>query len=236
MDIHVDTGSISNTVNKNNGNPFDCVYILSKKYRNVCEIRLKNLQMPLGFYNIRAPYNTIVINGTTYTITPGNYNSTTLVNALNSAVTAGVGVFSITPISNRVQFIPASGSATITSVSTTYPTLMNILGFTSGQTGNGIVATNAYNINFDTYVYIYFVNLSTINSEAQRVAFKIPLNVGSGQIMNWVENSQDYQVLKLQSITEIFDRFIIQVYDRYGNVIDNNGIDWSFSVEIKTSA
>ena len=231
--IHVDT----QTANKKNGNPFDCTYVLTNKHRGLVQASLKNLQMPVGFYNIRSPYNTITINGTNYTVTPGNYTSSTFVSALNSTVTPSVGVFSINPSTNKFLFVPASGTATITvpvDTAANVPSLTTLLGFTNGQSGISITATNSYILNFDTYVDIYIRNLSVSSSEGQLVTFKIPVNVGSGQILHWAENSQDYQSIPVRYTVETVDRFIIQIYDRFGNLMDNNGIDWSFSLQIKS--
>lgn len=233
--VNIDTGSLVNRVTKNNQNPFDCTYVFANKHRGLTEVTLKNVQMPVGFYNIRAPYNTIIINSTTYTLQPGNYSSSTFLSALNSTVTPGVGTFSINSSLNKFQFLPASGSATITiPPNLTYPTLANLLGFTNGQTGISITATNSYILNFDTYVYLYIRNLSVSSTENQLTTFKIPVNAASGQILHWSENSQDTQSVPICYSVETIDRLIIQVYDRYGNLMDNNGIDWSFTLQIKS--
>lgn len=231
--IHVDT----QYANKTSGNPFNCTYILTNKHKGLVEATLKNLQMPIGFYNIRAPYNTITINGTNYTVQPGNYTSTTFLNALNSTVTSAVGIFSINPATNRFLFVPASGSATITipvGTVANVPSLTTLLGFTNGQAGTSITASYSYILNFDTYVDIYIRNLSVSSTENQLVTFKVPVNVGSGQILHWTENTQDYQTIPVRYTVETIDRFIIQVYDRFGNLMDNNGLDWSFSLQIKS--
>lgn len=226
--IHVDT----QTANKVNGNPFNCTYVLTNKHKCLVEATLKNVQMPIGFYNVRAPYNTIVINGTTYTVPPGNYTSATFLSALNATVTSAVGTFSINSSTNKFLFVPFSGSATITTASTV--TLTTLLGFVSGQSGTSITATYSYIINFDTYVDVYIRNFTTSSTENQLVTFKIPVDVASGQILHWAENSKDTQVIPIRYSVETIDRFIIQVYDRFGNIIDNNGIDWSFTLQIKS--
>ena len=228
--IHVDTQYATNKVN---GNPFDCTYVLTNKHKGLVEATLINVQMPIGFYNIRAPYNTIVINGTTYTVPPGNYTSTTFLDALNTTVTAAVGTFSISSPTNKFQFIPFSGTAIITSKSMT-PTLTTLLGFVSGQSGTNITATYSYIINFDTYVDVYIRNFATSSTEGQLVTFKIPIDVASGEILHWSENSRDTQSIPIRYSVETIDRLIIQVYDRFGNLIDNNGVDWSFSIQIKS--
>jgi hypothetical protein len=158
----------------------------------------------------------------------------TFLSALNGTVTSAVGTFSINSSTNKFLFVPFSGSATITTLTTVNPTLTTLLGFVSGQSGTSISARSSYIINFDTYVDIYIRNFTTSSTENQLVTYKIPVDVASGQILHWSENSRDTQVIPIRYSVETIDRFIIQVYDRFGNIIDNNGIDWSFTLQIKS--
>jgi hypothetical protein len=79
-------------VSKVGGNPFLTSISLFNRYRDVGTVELKSAEIPIGFYNIRPPYNTFVINGTTYTVPPGNYTITTLLQAMSAPIG---GVFSI---------------------------------------------------------------------------------------------------------------------------------------------
>jgi hypothetical protein len=235
--IHVDTGatysSNINPIIKNNGNPFDSSIKLNHIHRNIRRVALKNVQMPIGFYNIRSPYNTFTIAGITYTVTPGNYNLTTLFNSMNGLVTPALGTFSVSSLTNIFQYTTGSG---IGSVTISGP-LLTLLGFTStGQTGVNIVAQNSYIINFDTYVYLYFPDFGTSSKENTLGTFKIPLNVTSGGILQWGDNSQNEQYIVATDKSKYIDRIIVKVIDRYGNLLNNNGLDWSFSLEIVSDA
>ena len=95
--IHVDTGNASNLfstgsslVYKSNNNPFSSSILFEIKHKNVQTIALKSAEIPIGFYNIRSPYNTFNISGTTYTVPPGNYNVNSLITALNTAQSIGI--------------------------------------------------------------------------------------------------------------------------------------------------
>ena len=96
--LHVDTSSTAaNTVIKNNGtDSFNCSVILGKEHRKIRRVSLKCAEIPVGFYNIRAPYNTLTINVAgnlqSYTFSPGNYTSTTFLNTLNNTVTPAVEI------------------------------------------------------------------------------------------------------------------------------------------------
>jgi hypothetical protein len=59
--------------------------LLGIKHPNVNTVELKSAEIPIGFYNIRSPYNTFIIDSVSYTITPGNYTLTTLVLTLSDA-------------------------------------------------------------------------------------------------------------------------------------------------------
>ena len=159
---------------------------------------------------------------------PGNYNLSTLLNTLNGLTTPSVGTFSVSGLTNTFQYTPAQGGAVPLS-----GTLMNLLGFTSGQSG---VAQNSYIINFDTYVYLYFPDFGTSSKENTLGTFKIPINVSSGAILQWSENIQNEQYIIATDQSKFIDRIIVRVIDRYGNVLNNNGLDWSFTLEVQSDA
>jgi hypothetical protein len=70
-------------VSKTNDNPFLTSILLYNNHRNVNTVELKSAEIPIGFYNIRSPYNTFIVNGVTYTVPPGNYTVDTLIDAMN---------------------------------------------------------------------------------------------------------------------------------------------------------
>jgi hypothetical protein len=70
-------------VSKMDGNPFLTSILLYNNHRNVNTVELKSAEIPIGFYNIRSPYNTFIVNGVTYTVPPGNYTIDTLIDAMN---------------------------------------------------------------------------------------------------------------------------------------------------------
>ena len=248
--IHVDTGSaqtvtspgqttqngVLNTysgqpsVNKINGNPFQCSIILGNRHRRIRSISLKNAQVPIGFYNVRAPYNTMNVNSIVYTVPPGNYSAASFLATLNTTIGNSVGVFATNQSLNLVTFTAGSGAVTmnVTPLST-----LSFLGFTNGQVGTFITATNSYIINFDTYLNIWIENLGQSSLEPSQITFKLPLNVNSGGILQWTELSQFTQKVEVTDRGVRLDRLNITVLDRYGNIMNNNGIDWSFTLEIE---
>ena len=235
--IHIDTASAATvnpngqaTVTKVNLNPFECTVILGNRHRAIRALTLKNAQIPVGFYNVRAPYNTMNVSSVSYTVTPGNYSITTLINAMNTTVTSGVGAFSTGALNNNIQFSSASGVVTMN----VQPlTLLSFLGFEDQQQGTAFYGTNSYIVNFDTYLNIWIENLGTQSLEPRQITFKVPVTVGSGSIMHWAENTQNNQLVEVTDRGVRLDRLNIQIQDRFGNLLNNNGLDWSFTIEIE---
>lgn len=248
--IHVDTGSAQTvtgaqtysvngvlnsyqgqpSVNKVNGNPFQCSIILGNSHRRIRSISLKNAQVPIGFYNVRAPYNTMNVNSIVYTVPPGNYTFASFIASLNSTVGSAVGVFATVPSLNLMTFTSASGTVIFT---VTPLSLLAFLGFTNGQTGTFITAISSYIINFDTYLNVWIENLGQSSLEPSQITFKIPINVGSGGIVQWTELSQFTQKVLVTDRGVRLDRLNVTVLDRFGKILNNNGIDWSFTLEIE---
>jgi hypothetical protein len=238
--IHADTASASNvqtytgqigqaSVSKINGNPFQCTIILGNRHRTIRSVSLKDAQIPIGFYNIRAPYNTITINSIIYTIAPGNYNVTSLLNVINSTITNSIGVFNTNPSTNQIQFVSNAGNAVF---SVAPLSLGAFLGFTSGQSGTAIVSTNSYIVNFDTCIYIWISEIGTSSLDGQQITYKVPIPGGSSSIVQYTEGGNWNQNVKFTDRSNRFDRLTITIVDRFGNILNNNGLDWTFTLEI----
>jgi hypothetical protein len=235
--IHVDTSAATTvtpggqaSVNKVNGNPFQCSVILGNRHRRIRAVSLKNAQIPIGFYNIRSPYNTVTINSVTYTVPQGNFSASSFIAVLNGIITNAVGVFAINQATSQVTFAPNVGSATLTVGPLT---MLAFLGFTNGQSGTFITATYSYIMNFDTYLNVWIENLGQSSLEPSQITFKIPLNVNSGGILQWAELNQYKQHVLVTDKGVRLDRLNITVLDRYGKLLNNNGLDWSFTLEIE---
>jgi len=231
---------VENNVIKNQGNPFDFTYRFMNTHRALKRITLKNVQMPYGFYNIRTGINdtlALTLTGTTITALPaGYYTQAQLITALNIAIGSGGTFAAVTSSTStalpQLQLTPAS-----TKTATFGSSLLNtLLGFTSGQTATNpsvITATNCLNLNFDTYVYIYINNLGISSQEPIKYTFKVPLNNTTfGSTLFWSDENQNHQSIEVTDNAVRVDRLQIQVLDRFGNILNNNGLDWSMTLEI----
>jgi hypothetical protein len=113
-------------------------------------------------------------------------------------------------------------------------TLGYFMGFTSDQIGVIIVANKSYSIDFDNYVCIYIENLRNSCMEPFAATFKIPITVQKGGVENWTSDNRFKQSIEIFDPDYKIDRLNIQVRDRFGLPLSNNGIDWSFTLEVES--
>jgi hypothetical protein len=75
--------------------------------------------------------------------------------------------------------------------------------------------------------------VGTSSLENTQITFKIPLsNITNGTIF-WNESSQNKQVIEIQDIKRL-NILNILVLDRFGTALNNNGQDWSMTLDLYT--
>jgi hypothetical protein len=260
--IHFDTLALPSTsstdlpIIKNNGNPFDVTYNLKTPISNVREVTLRSAEIPIGFYNIRTPFNTLEleIQGSTsvFYIPPSKYNDINVfVAAANDARTLGddgfgseLGVGLTFFVSGeKVGLVSSAGSGTLpltihTTNANGYPNILYLFGFTEGQTitthGVPVLATNNYSLTFDTYINIYIPYLRSSSAEPSHITFKVPVTpvIPPYHTIYYTSDNTFRQTVYNSDMGQKFQTLQIQVYDRFGNLIDNNGKNWSMTLEI----
>ena len=223
------TNSSALAVSKVNGNPFNCSIQLQNMYQDISQLSLETVELPAGFYNIRSPFNTFKLDSTTYPLIEGNYSVDTLISNLNALSS---NTFAIQFPTNQIQI---TGSAT--TVSAPPNSLLNLLGFTDGQlfSAGNVTATNSFIFPFDRYVSIWIENIGPSSEEPQKITYKVPLNyaVKYDTTVYWTRNSVNDQIIFNQNRQFPLRRLNINVYDQFGNQLDNHGVDWSFSIRIR---
>jgi hypothetical protein len=203
-------------------------------------ISIQNAQIPIGFYNIRAPFNTLTIGGTTRTIPPGNYTTLAQLNAVTfvggSTTLASIGSFAASSTTGIVTFTFVSGTASLGPV--TPNSLLSFLGYTQTTTvtsgGTTLVATNPYTLNWDTYINMWIENVGQSSLEPAQITFKIPLSTQTNNVAYWSENSQNIQKICITDQSVRVDRLNIVFEDRFGTILNNNGLDWSMTFDIES--
>lgn len=235
--------------------PFKTRFTLSNAISRVRSIQLKSIELPIGFFNVRNSGTlnvvTISINNVAYSITlsPKNYTTTaslcTDINTLFSAVTfATTSTVTFSPSGN---FINVGLSSTgITQFSIVDTQLNNyILGLKSSNNSaitGGITATisgqNVFNLNVDNYLNMYLENVPTDNNynfNGVLCSFKVSLNGVYGNIIYNNDENVFKQTVFISDENFVLREIRITMFDRFGNQIVNNGLDYSFSLEIKNN-
>ena len=236
------TNAFSIAANKGD-EPFNFTASLPNQISNIKKIYLKSVEIPVGFTNIRAENNSnsfgISVGGVVcnVTITPGQYTISGLITAINSYITStsiyttNQPIFSI----SGQQIIITTSLGGIIAFPT--PTILSniILGFQySVQIVTTILAAASnYNLYYDTYLSIFFpyVNAKSTTASGNKMHFKIPYNGYNNSIFYSVESSNGFnQYIELTESNFTIGNLKVQVYDRYGYLINNQGLDWSFSL------
>jgi hypothetical protein len=111
--------------------------------------------------------------------------------------------------------------------------LLSFLGFTNGQSGSTITATSPYTFPFDKYLAIWIENFGISSQDIKQCTYKIPIE---SNVIFWTTNNYNKQIVVNQNRHFPLDKLNISVLDQYGNQLDNNGIDWSMSLEINSAS
>ena len=230
----------------NNNSVYDCTFTLSNPLRNVKNIYLKSIEMPISFNNIRASNSTnvfvITIHGNGFTtrrpVLINEFNCTTitsLLTAINeqlSIVLPSVSFHSVDkyvylkltdlPNNTVVNFLPSK-------------LLSVILGFTqlSYTVTNEIKADNSYLLAYDNYLSLYLqdIPVKSTGYSNQLISYKIPLNAVNGIVYYLQELNSFSQCVEITDKNYILNRLRVVVYDRFGLPI-TNGLDYSFSLAV----
>lgn len=126
------------------------------------------------------------------------------------------------------------------------PNILSFLGFSDKLNvapGGTVTATYGPQLYMDNALYLYLQDLRGSSLEPVQITFKVPMNYiqtfgtvsGSpwGTIYYTASKGFD-QTVRVYDKTFTASQIRVQVRDRFGNIIDNNGIDWSFSLEIQS--
>jgi hypothetical protein len=241
--------SFQQIFNNSNSSPFNLTLTLPNQIDKVKRIYLKSIEMPIGFTNIRSDNNsntlTITINTTlicTITLSSMQYTISTLITAINNAISSSsvfTGVNSsylpVFSVSGQIVSVSVPGQL-IANISLNNTILTNVvLGFPYNYQlplSNNITAPSNYNIAYDNYLIMNFPNVNARSTAAnnQQISFKIPYNGTANAIFFNVENQSFSQYLELTDHNPVIGNLKVVINDKFGNPINNNGLDWSFTL------
>ena len=224
---------------------FNATFNLPKTYTKIKNIHIKNVELPIFFPNIRSGNLSnnlqFSINSVNYstTITEKNYTTigallTDLNTDIASTLTAsGFTLVLSTGIKNNL-IITMTGALTNLTIKNT--TLSIILGL-NGATTSSLIYTclNSFNINYDLYVLMSFDNIPSVFSSSGNIrsALKIPLGTNYANINYYFSHRSDKDMsLIVYDENFIFQNLQIKFYDRFGYLLSNNNVDYSFTISL----
>ena len=138
-----------------------------------------------------------------------------------------------TGIKNNL-IITMTGALTNLTIKNT--TLSIILGL-NGATTSSLIYTslNSFNINYDLYVLMSFDNIPSVFSSSGNIrsALKIPLGTNYSNINYYFSHRSDKDMsLIIYDENFIFQNLQIKFYDRFGYLLSNNNVDYSFTISL----
>ena len=223
---------------------FDARFPLSTTLNDAKKLTLKSLELPVNFNNIRNSGTLNVFSiftnlGNTYNVSIPSYNHSTIGTLLTALNNAFVGVVPNTTFTFSVSgnYVTVSAtSTTITSFVINKTTLSNaVMGFKSTGGFMSITASSPYLLNVDNYIVMYINNVQALHTENTGnflQSFKIPLNAVNGVVYYQAENSHFSQSVHLSPNNQI-QYLDITIYDRFGQKIQCNNSDYSFSLSVE---
>ena len=244
---------------KSGFHPFNLLFKLPHQMRKVKRIYLKSVELPVGFTNIRDTNTSNLLSMTltkitlterisySFSITLRNKHYTNIQSLIkdindeieiNEKVLQYSNVISIpffTIADQRVSINVSAG--TIFSFNDTILS-KHILGFSWSFyifTGTSYEAPSNYNIVYDTYIIMNFPKLSAKSTGLDhQMSFKIPYNATYNQIYFDYENTSFSQFIELTDNHNIIGNLEMKIQDRFGHTLNNNGLDFSFSLAFLT--
>jgi hypothetical protein len=207
--------------------------------KNVIEMRITSLELPntIYFINSSRGNNTLLLGATTVTIASGSYTKQELVTLLDNMTTDLPNIsFTYSSTTGKVTINNTSGSTlSFPSSNTNYLSLGQILGFlstTTIPTATISIGTNAMIDPQQTYFFLRINDFGNIINQNRRYVAKI---LSDSQSRYNAINQETF--IKIVTNNIKFDqpidipRLQISLEDEYGNLIDLNGSNYSFTLE-----
>ena len=240
-----DFNNLSGTPNSYNSN-----YKLHTTFKNVERVYLTSLELPVGFVNVRKNSTDTLsfnVNGNNYNVVLLEKNYSTigaLIQDLNLACIGAVPNITITFTQSILPLrlsITLSGTGTVSSFNIIDTNLsMYMLGFRKkydSLISNVYTATYSnYNLNADNYLHLYLPNIPGINASmngGSKSTFKIPFDSVSNNVYFFQEQTSFVQYVDCRNSNFNLSLLTAVLYDRYGNIINSRGFDYSMSLKIE---
>lgn len=218
-------------------------------FKNIDYVSLSSIEIPNSFFifsSIRGSNSFKIKDGanpwTTITISQGNYNLNDLLTEINNRLdtTFGVGVFTFTADTNNFVILNrnplSSFEIEFKNEKLYYPSLGYHLGYRKDNYKiNGTLEAEVMSeVNGENYLFLRINDWGTLQIQPT-----IPTRVLAKIIMNGSKNSLIFDN-RSNFITKTYifrqpqniNKMEVELLDAYGNQLINNGLDYSFTLEI----
>lgn len=227
-------------------------YPLSTKFmykineiKNVIEIKLSSIRIPNTAYTISEykKNNVIYFNDNELIIEDGIYDVTNLLNEINGFLNTLSGdliVIDLNNVTGKTRIFSESNFTVYIPKLNSYDSLANILGFapTDEQgnvslTGNNIyIAENMFNVYDNLYYLMRLNDIGKVYSKNIRYFAKILARMSKTFID--FEGSHEYVSKSIVFDQPInLDYISVEIHDYLNNLVNLNGLEIDFSLEIK---
>ena len=195
-------------------------------------VSVENFACPYTFYNINSSNNKLVYydNGTgnvkTIIITPGNYNTNSLISNLLQTMTTYTITYSA--VTNKFTFSNTFDFAFYNS-----STCLSLLGFSGAASSTNNTLVSDICVNLSPYRCICIgsnlktFSVNTLLPNNQSILASIPINTAPNSVIIY-ENKNNF---KCNTYTNIINNLRIRLMDHKFNTLDLNGCHWTITLK-----
>lgn len=221
-------------------------YSINTTVSRITELVLSSVQIPYTFYVINDNTNTLTLNAgaNVVTLPNGNYTISNIITELITQIDAVIGGnTTVTYNNSTMKFTIGNDSAFIvdSEEDQATSTLSTLIGFrVSSASSTSNTADSVANISGPNYIYIksdfltknIHNKVTYIDNSYQDALAIIPVDVNAGSIIITEPNIPLRIGTKITiEPTDIID---ICLVDEANNILDPNGVDWSFQLILTT--
>lgn len=198
-------------------------------------IKVLNASIPVSFTLVDSSNNSLIINSTTYVLTSGNYNATTMVTMLQS-ILPNYFTISYNTTTGKFTFVSTNAQFTVSSSST----CLTLLGFSGSTTSSSTVgaytlsSTYVCDLSGNNMLYLdlanlHTTNLSSISGTRTSIVKSIINNVSYGSVL-FVQDTGTAPIF-IQEDHLGFAHVRILGEDE-STLINFNNADWQITLEV----
>ena len=206
---------------------FDFLNPIKANSGNNISLKVIDFEIPVSWYTVNQLNNKIVVDGVTYTLVSQNYNAY----ELSQALTILLPNITVTFQTQSSKFLFVGTSPFILGASSCHKLIgMDFVVYNSTAS---LLSTNVVDLagEKNLYIELSIANASITNYGDSHIVCKIPISVGSMELLCY-DNVTDVSLLL---VDKTIKKLNVSLIDHKGNPFQNNelnGIDWSLTIGV----